>query len=177
MIKHLETKLTAIFWNTFIWNILLTNECFIFSRFRCCSFFTDRVHGLFKESQDVQPGRVFWPFLKYYVMTPWWLCPWKGLLTVGKCLFCFSDDSMVESLRCRGLGCIPCVRKIPWRRKWQPTPVFFILSFFILSWRIVALQHGACFWHTSTWVSHRYTYVSSLLKLSPTSHPISPARL
>ena len=71
MIKHLETKLTAIFWNTFIWNILLTNECVIFSRFRWCSFFTDRVHGLLEESQDVPPGRVLWPFLKDYVMPPW----------------------------------------------------------------------------------------------------------
>ena len=26
--------------------------------------------------------------------------------------------------RCRGLGFNPCVRKTPWRRKWQPTPGF-----------------------------------------------------
>ena len=27
-------------------------------------------------------------------------------------------------LRCQRPGFDPCVRKIPWRRKWQPTPVF-----------------------------------------------------
>ena len=30
---------------------------------------------------------------------------------------------------CRGCGLNPCVVKIPWRRKWQPTPVF-------LAWKI-----------------------------------------
>ena len=28
--------------------------------------------------------------------------------------------------QCRKLGSDPRVRKIPWRRKWQPTPVFFL---------------------------------------------------
>ena len=27
-------------------------------------------------------------------------------------------------LKCRRLGFDPWVRKIPWRREWQPTPVF-----------------------------------------------------
>ena len=30
----------------------------------------------------------------------------------------------VKSLKCGRLGCDPSVRKIPWRRKRQPTPVF-----------------------------------------------------
>ena len=29
-----------------------------------------------------------------------------------------------EIHQCRRLGFNPCVRKIPWRRKWQPPPVF-----------------------------------------------------
>ena len=29
-----------------------------------------------------------------------------------------------ECLQCRSPGFESCVRKIPWRRKWQPTPVF-----------------------------------------------------
>ena len=29
-----------------------------------------------------------------------------------------------SSCQCRGQGFDPWVRKIPWRRKWQPTPVF-----------------------------------------------------
>ena len=31
---------------------------------------------------------------------------------------------MKNHLRCRRHGCKPLVGKIPWRRKWQPTPVF-----------------------------------------------------
>ena len=45
---------------------------------------------------------------------------------------------------------------------------------FIFNWRIIALQYCIGFCHTSTWISHRYTYVPSLLNLSPTSHPFPP---
>ena len=31
---------------------------------------------------------------------------------------------MIICLKCRQLGFNPWVRKIPWRRKWQPTPAF-----------------------------------------------------
>ena len=37
-------------------------------------------------------------------------------------LWWFSDEE--SSCQCRRLGFNPWVRKIPWRRKWQPTPVF-----------------------------------------------------
>ena len=33
-------------------------------------------------------------------------------------------------------------------------------------------NHCISFCHISTWISHRYTHVPSLLSLSPTSHPI-----
>ena len=49
-------------------------------------------------------GRVILPRIK---KSKWWLS--------GK-------DS---SCRCRRHGFNPWVRKVPWRRKWQPTPVFF----------------------------------------------------
>ena len=42
---------------------------------------------------------------------------------------------------------------------------------------IIVLKYCVGFCHTSTWISHRYTYVSSLLNLFPTSHPILPLRL
>ena len=50
----------------------------------------------------------------------------------------------------------------------------FFFSLFIFNWRITALQYCAAFCHTSTWVSHSYTHVPSLLKFPPTSHPIPP---
>ena len=47
---------------------------------------------------------------------------------------------------------------------------FFVKKLFIFNWRIIALQYCIGFCHTSTWVSHRYTYVPSLLKFPPISH-------
>ena len=40
----------------------------------------------------------------------------------------------------------------------------------IFNWRIIALQYVVGFCHISTWISHRYTYIPSLLNLSPSSH-------
>ena len=38
---------------------------------------------------------------------------------------CYSGkESSWQCRRCRGHGFDPWVRKIPWRREWQPTPVF-----------------------------------------------------
>ena len=43
---------------------------------------------------------------------------------------------------------------------------------FIFNWRIIALQYCVGFCHISTWISHRYRYVRSLLNLPHTpSHP------
>ena len=47
----------------------------------------------------------------------------------------------------------------------------FLIYLFIFIWRIIAL-HYVGFCHISTQISHRYTYVPSLLNLSPTSHPL-----
>ena len=49
---------------------------------------------------------------------------------------------------------------------------YWHISFFKnFNWRIIALQYCVGFCHTSTWISHRYTYVPSLLNLHPISHP------
>ena len=53
------------------------------------------------------------------------------------------------------------------------SPTHFIFKIlFIFNWRIIALQYHVGFCHTTTWISHRYTYVPSLLSLPPTSLPI-----
>ena len=49
----------------------------------------------------------------------------------------------------------------------------FLINLFFC-WRIIDLQNFAVFCQTSTWISHRYTYIPSLLKLSPISLPIPP---
>ena len=43
---------------------------------------------------------------------------------------------------------------------------------FFFNWRIIALQNCVVFCQTSSWISHRYTYVPSLLTLPPISHPL-----
>ena len=49
---------------------------------------------------------------------------------------------------------------------------FFLLNVLMFNWKIIALQYCVVFCHTSTWISHRYSYVPSILKLPPTSHRI-----
>lgn len=46
---------------------------------------------------------------------------------------------------------------------------FFQIYFlkFIFNWRMIALHYCVAFCHTSTWISHRYTYVPSV-SLPPT---------
>ena len=53
--------------------------------------------------------------------------------------------------------------------------VFCFFNLFIFNGRIIALQYWVGFCHTSTWISHRYTYVRSLLSLPPS--PSHPSRL
>ena len=48
--------------------------------------------------------------------------------------------------------------------------LFFLLLINFLNWRIIALQNFAAFCQTSTWISYRYTYITSLPFPSP-SHP------
>ena len=43
-----------------------------------------------------------------------------------------------------------------------------IFNLLIFNWRIITVWY--CFCHTSTWISHRYTYVVSVLNLPLTSH-------
>ena len=58
--------------------------------------------------------------------------------------------------------------------RWIILFFFFHLKKFIFHWRIIALQNFAVFCQIPTWISHRYTYIPSLLNLpliSPPSHP------
>ena len=53
-----------------------------------------------------------------------------------------------------------------------PDPTWFFFKFCFINWRIIALQYCDGFCHVSTWISHRYTYVSSLLNLPPHPTPL-----
>ena len=65
--------------------------------------------------------------------------------------------------------CVPCISsQIP--NPWTTKEVLWLIFYlFIFNWRLIALQYWFDFRHTSTWICHRCTYVSSLLNLPPTS--------
>jgi len=58
----------------------------------------------------------------------------------------------------------------PWGKLLSLTH-FFLLKL-IFYWRIIALQNFVVSCQTSTWISHRYRYIPSLLNLPPISLPI-----
>ena len=52
---------------------------------------------------------------------------------------------------------------------YKPYSLFLIfLNLFALNLKTIALEYCVGFCHTSTWVSHRYMYVPSILNLPPT---------
>ena len=57
--------------------------------------------------------------------------------------------------RCKRCSLDPCVRKIPWRRTWQPTPIFFF--FLVLSvyyYQPICLHPHACVLsHVTPWTA------------------------
>ena len=53
--------------------------------------------------------------------------------------------------------------------------ICFLFSF-VFNWKIIALQYCVSFCHTSTWISHKYAYVPSLLNLPPIQLSIPPSR-
>ena len=52
------------------------------------------------------------------------------------------------------------------------TSSLLIIKYLVFNWRIIALQYCFGFCQTSTWISHRYTYVPSLLNLPPYPTPL-----
>ena len=48
----------------------------------------------------------------------------REALLFGLTRWCGSKESICQCRRCKRCGFNPWVRKISWRRKWQPTPVF-----------------------------------------------------
>ena len=72
--------------------------------------------------QEFQKGSAarLWLDISYVVMDRWWL-PW----------WLTSKESTCNAgATCRRRGFHPWVMKIPWRRKWQPAPVFLPGEFY-----------------------------------------------
>ena len=60
-----------------------------------------------------------WMVIKYYPRI--WI---KSLRMLVFMVVTQMVNNLSSELQCRGLGFNPCFWKIPWRRKWQPTPAF-----------------------------------------------------
>ena len=52
---------------------------------------------------------------------------------------------------------------------WIPIDPIYFFKKFIFNWRLIALQYSVGFCPLSTSISHRYTYIPSLLNLPPSS--------
>ena len=108
----------------------------------------------------------------------------------------FLTQGSSPGLQCRRPGVNSWVRKICWRREWQPTPVFLPGEFhgqrslvgyspwgckeldtteWITHTHTVALWYCVVSWCTVKWISSVYTYTPSLLGLSPI--PLHPTHL
>ena len=111
-----------------------------------CSPPGSSVHGIF------QARILEWPMKGYsnLLFDHWNLFLWKKRLRGKKrkkwqC-FCYSkgfpggSEVKTSAFKCRRPGFDPWVRKIPWRRKWQPTPIF--LPGESHGWRSLATVHG-----------------------------------
>jgi len=109
--------------------------------------------------------------------TPWEL--WVEFY-LGQNEDCSSGDSISDSsekLLQRGRGDHQCICDFG-EGGVHTIKHFFFLRFlkinFIFYWRIIALQNFAVFCQTSTLISHKYTYILSLLKLPSIYLPIPP---
>ena len=84
----------------------------IFKCFHSCIIFGK----LFKPFAFLEIFCVF--FSNYWFIYIWIRCIWDFLGDTS------SKEFACQCRRHKSHGFAPCVRKIPWRRKWQPTPVF-----------------------------------------------------
>ena len=76
------------------------------------------------------------------------LCTWYrscGLKLMRASQVASCKESACQCRRCKRCGFDPWMGKIPWNRKWQPTPVFFFF-FFSLQYSCLEnpMDRGAC---------------------------------
>ena len=91
-------------------------------------------------------------------------------------LVCGGSDGKSVCLQCRRPRFNPWVRKIPWRRIWQPSPVFLPGKFH--GWRsLVGYSPWGCKERLSDFTFSFHFQVTSVMSNSFRPHRLQPARL
>ena len=75
--------------------------------------------------------------------------------------WCSGEESACQCRRCKRLGFNPWVGKIPWSRKWQPTPVFLPGKFHRQK-SLTGYSPWSCKESDPTEHTHIYTSLSSM---------------
>ena len=75
--------------------------------------------------------------------------------------WCSGKESTCQCRRCKRCGFDPWVGKIPWSRKWQPTPVF-LTGKFLRAWQ--ATVHGVTKSWTQLTHTHTHTHTHTIWK-------------
>ena len=93
-------------------------------------------------------------------VVPFSSCP-QSFPASGSFQMSRSSHHVAKCRRCKRREFDPWVGKIPWRRAWQPTPVFclfvcFFCLFIYFNWRITTLKYCGGFCHTSVQISTIY---------------------
>ena len=107
-------------------------------------------------------------WVEFYSQCYEWIKPEETLSR----LFQSSTPSFYTDTAVRKLSALKCVQGNLQIFLIILTKVHFLAIKLIISWSIIVLQYCVCFCQMSTWISHRYTYVFSLLNFPPTSLPI-----
>ena len=84
--------------------------------------------------------------------------PWGRLPIINHPFFHIWLSGKESACQCRRLGFNPWVRKIPWSRKWQPTPVFLPGEFLgqrsLVGYSPGGLRDGHDWAHIATFATH-----------------------
>ena len=70
------------------------------------------------------PIKILWFYVSHLDLWSIWLNCCVGVKVMELHMWCSGKESVCQCRRCKRVGFNPRVRKTPWSRKWQPTPVF-----------------------------------------------------
>ena len=106
-----------------IFDLISDTNNYVFKKFtltECCSLVASTLFKMRSPSvKNKQTNKQTW------VCTPnGWMLIYKFKHELGLPRWCSGKESACQCRKHKGRGFDPCMGKIPWRRKWQLTPIF-----------------------------------------------------